>query len=205
MNKLQPLLLAALSFMLALPGALAAGDPAAGQQKSATCAACHGPDGNSPTDQYPKIAGQNAGYLVKQLREFKEGVRVNAIMSGMVAALSEQDMEDLAAFYESQAPDYGTADPELAPAGEGLYRGGDLARGIPACAACHGPAGLGNPAALFPRLSGQYSVYTDSQLKAFRSMQRANDAGQMMRNVAAKLSDGDIQALSSYTQGLRQD
>lgn len=203
MKKVRLSLLAALGFAIAVPAAQAAGDPAAGQEKSATCTACHGPDGNSPTTQYPTIAGQHAGYLVKQLKEFKEGIRVNAIMQGMAAPLSEQDMEDLAAYYESQTIQPGTADPEMAPAGESLYRGGDLSRQIPACSACHGPAGRGNPAALFPRLSGQYAEYTASQLKAFRAMQRANDAGQMMRNVAAKLGDADIDVVSSYLQGLR--
>lgn len=203
MNKVRLSLLAALGFVFAVSTAQGAGDPAAGQEKSATCTACHGTDGNSPTGQYPKIAGQHAAYLVKQLKDYKEGRRVNAIMQGIVAALSEQDMEDLAAYFESQTITPGTADPDVAPAGETLYRGGDLSRGIPACSACHGPAGLGNPAALFPRLSAQHTEYTAGQLMAFRSMQRANDAGQMMRSVAAKLSDADIDVVSSYLQGLR--
>lgn len=205
MNKRLAYLLTTLGFALASGPALAAGDAAAGQQKSVPCAACHGQDGNSPTAQYPNIAGQNAGYLVKQLKEFKEGTRANAIMAGMVAGLSEQDMEDLAAFYAAQQVKYGAADPELAPTGEALYRGGDLGRGIPACSACHGPAGGGNPAAKFPMLRGQHADYTALQLDAFRSMQRANDGGQMMRNVAAKMSDTDIAAVSSYVQGLRPE
>lgn len=205
MNKRLLCLLAGLGFVLTVPSALAAGDPAAGQEKSATCAACHGPDGNSPTTQYPNLAGQNAGYIAKQLKEFKEGVRVNAIMAGMAAALSEQDMEDLGAYYEAQSVKYGATDPELVAEAEAIYRGGDMARGIPACAACHGPSGIGNPAARFPMLAGQHAEYTDAQLVAFRSMQRANDGGQMMRNVAARLSDDDIAALASYVQGLRPE
>jgi len=187
------------------PSAWATGDAAAGQQKSATCAACHGADGNSTDPANPKLAGQSEGYLFKQLWDFKEGNRQNAIMAGMVAALSEQDMEDLAAFYAGQTLKGGAADPDLVERGESIYRGGDLARGIPACSACHGASGLGNPAAKFPLVGGQHSQYSQSQLAQFRSMQRANDAGQMMRNIAIKMTDPDIEAVSSYIQGLRPE
>ena len=134
--------------------ALAAGDPTAGKAKSAVCAACHNADGNSTVTQYPKLAGQSADYLVKQLQEYKSGARVNAIMVGMVAPLSPQDMEDLAAYFSSQQVARGAADPALAPAGEAMFRGGNLTSGVAACAACHGATGAGNPAAKFPALAG---------------------------------------------------
>lgn len=183
--------------------AWAAGDAAAGKAKSTTCTACHNPDGNSTIAQYPKLAGQSADYLTKQLMEFKSGARVNAIMLGMVAALSQQDMEDLAAFYASQQIARSAADPALAPAGEAVFRGGNLNSGVSACMACHGATGAGNPAAKFPMLAGQHADYLELQLKAFRAMERANDAGQMMRQIAAKMTDQEIKAVSSYIQGLQ--
>lgn len=183
--------------------ALAAGDAAAGQQKSATCAACHGNDGNSANPEWPTLAGQHEKYLVKQLMEFKSGARVNATMNGMAAGLSDQDMADLAAYYSKQTVTPGEADPELVELGQQLYRGGNMVTGVAACTACHGPTGSGNPEAQFPALAGQHALYLENQLKAFRAGQRANDAGQMMRNIAAKMSDAEIQAVSSYIQGLR--
>ncbi|HAS51978.1 MAG TPA: cytochrome c4, partial [Gammaproteobacteria bacterium] len=169
--------------------AWAAGDPAAGKAKSATCTACHNPDGNSTNPIYPKLAGQSADYLTKQLMEFKSGARVNAIMVGMVAPLSPQDMEDLSAYFASQQVARSAADPALAPAGEAVFRGGNLNSGVSACMACHGATGAGNPAAKFPALAGQHADYIELQLKAFRAMERANDAGQMMRQVAARITD----------------
>ena len=183
--------------------ALGAGDATAGKAKSATCAACHNPDGNSTNPQYPKLAGQSADYLTKQLMEFKSGARANPIMLGMVAPLSPQDMEDLAAFYASQQIVRGAADPALAPVGEAIFRGGNLNSGVSACMACHGATGAGNPAAKFPALAGQQAAYVEAQLKAFRAMERANDAGQMMRAIAAKMTDPEIKAVSSYIQGLQ--
>jgi len=183
--------------------ALAAGDATAGKAKSATCAACHSADGNSVNPQYPKLAGQSADYLVKQLQEFKSGARSNAIMLGMVAPLSPQDMEDLSAYFASQQVARDAADPALAPAGEAVFRGGNLTSGVSACMACHGATGAGNPAAKFPALAGQHAEYVETQLKAFRAMERANDAGQMMRGVATKLTDPEIKAVASYVQGLQ--
>ena len=183
--------------------ALAAGDPTAGKTKSATCAACHNADGNSANNQYPKLAGQSADYLLKQLQEYKSGARVNPIMVGMVAPLSPQDMEDLAAFYSSQQVARSAADPALKPVGEAIFRGGNLTSGVAACAACHGAVGAGNPAARFPALAGQHASYVEAQLKAFRAMERNNDAGQMMRGVAAKMTDPEIKAVASYVQGLQ--
>jgi cytochrome c553 len=188
----------------------AAGDPAAGQQKAAACTACHGADGNSANGEWPKLAGQHPSYTVKQLQNFKaqlepnpQVVRVNEIMKGMAAPLSEQDMEDLAAYFANQAISPGSADPELLETGQALYQGGNLNTGVPACTGCHGPTGRGNPAAGFPSLHAQHAQYTETQLKAFRSMQRANDPGKMMRNIASRMTDKEIQAVASYIQGLR--
>lgn len=189
----------------------AQGDPAAGKQKAATCAACHNADGNSAVAQYPKLAGQHEGYLAKQLANFKAAntpdskdvKRVNAIMNGMAMPLSDQDMQDLAAYFASQETTRGQADPALVDLGRELYMGGNLANGVSACAGCHGPEGKGNPAASFPALAGQHTEYLETQLKAFRSYERANDPGQMMRNIAAKMTDQEIKAVASYIQGLQ--
>ena len=182
------------------------GDPAAGKEKAAVCAACHGANGNSVNPQWPNLAGQHAGYTAKQLHNFKnkdESGRNNAVMYGQAVNLSDQDMADLAAYYATLDRATGVADPELVAHGEQLYRGGDLERGIAACMSCHGPRGLGNQAANFPVLAGQHAEYTAAQLMAFRAMERANDPNQMMRGSAAKLTDRDIQAPASYLQGLR--
>ena len=187
----------------------ATGDAEAGQQKAAVCSACHGPDGNAPSDMYPKIAGQHEGYLFKQLQDYKlaaesggEQGRVNAIMQGQVMSLSEQDMADLAAFYASQDMDAGSAPEDVIAAGEKLFVAGDESRGIAACAACHGPRGDGMALAKFPDISGQHAAYTKAQLELFRSGERANDMNNMMRDVAGKLTDKDIEILSQYIQGL---
>lgn len=185
------------------------GDPEAGEVKSATCAACHNADGNSALEINPKLAGQHASYLVKQLKEFKlasqtggkEG-RNNAVMNGMAAALSEQDMLDIAAYFESQTATPGATPEDVIAAGEQLYRGGDMERGITACIACHGPRGDGMGLANFPDISGQHVAYIKSQLEAFRSGQRANDPNGMMRDIAVRLTDADIDILSKYLSGL---
>jgi cytochrome c553 len=185
------------------------GDAEAGKAKSVTCAACHGPDGNSPTDMYPKIAGQHAGYIYKQLKEFKAGMasggkegRNNAVMGGMVAALSDQDMKDLAVFYASQTMKSGTTPEDVVARGQKLFRGGDMDRGIAACIACHGPRGVGHSLAGFPKISFQHPAYIKAQLESFRNGSRANDMNGMMRDVAKKLTDEDIEILSKYLGGL---
>ncbi len=183
--------------------AVAAGDPAAGKKKAAACASCHGPDGNSPNPEWPKLASQHARYIVKQLKDFKEGRRKNSLMSPMAAPLSDQDREDLAAYFASQPISPGEADPKLVKLGEKIWRGGNKKTGVSACMACHAPNGVGNPQANFPRLAGQHAKYVEIQLKAFRSGERANDAGKMMRNIAAKMTDEEIAAVASYVQGLR--
>lgn len=197
------LVAAALAVMGTASSAFAAGDAAAGQAKAAACAACHGPDGNSFNPEWPKLAGQHPDYIVKQLKDFKAGVRQNPLMSPMAAPLSDQDILDLAAFFSSQKTQLGEADPNLVAAGEKLYRGGNVASGVSACAACHSPTGTGNPAAMFPRVSGQYAAYVAKQLQDFKTGARTNDAGQMMRNIASKMTDEEIQAVASYMQGLR--
>jgi cytochrome c553 len=185
-----------------LSTAVAGGDAAAGKAKSATCAGCHGMDGNSANPEWPKLAGQHTGYIHKQLKEFKSGDRSNATMASMVAALSDQDMADISAYYSTQAGSPGSADESLVELGQKIYRGGNPASGVAACIGCHGPSGAGNPAAKFPSLSGQHAKYVEIQLNLFKKGERANDAGQMMRNVAAKMTDEEIRAVSSYVQGL---
>jgi len=183
---------------------LAAGSPEAGQAKAATCAACHGMDGNSLNPEWPSIAGQHESYIIKALRSFKSGERQNVLMSGMAMPLSDEDMADLAAYFSSQKRAGNVADPAIVSAGERLYRGGNKDTGVSACLACHGPSGQGNPAAGWPVIAGQHAAYSAAQLVAYRSKQRATDGDtQMMRNVAATLTDEEIKAVSSYIQGLR--
>ncbi len=181
---------------------IAHGDAAAGKAAAAVCAGCHGVDGVSAIPANPSLAGQGAPYLLKQLMEFKSGARNNAIMAGMVAALDDTAMANLAAYYAEQTPAEGVSTEENLKLGRDIYRGGIGAIGVPACASCHGPAGAGNDAAKFPRLGGQHAEYTASTLKQFRSGERANDANKMMRMVAARLSDEEIAALANYIQGL---
>ncbi len=185
------------------PAAVAAGDIDAGRQKAVTCAACHGADGNSVNPEWPSLAGQHEKYIVKSLQDYQKGLRKNVLMSGQALALSQQDMQDLAAYFSAQPRPRRTARPELVASGERLYRGGDIERGISACIACHGPHGSGNPAAAYPVLGGQHADYTTAQLKLYRSRDRVSDPNQMMRNIADRLSDEDIKAVSAYIQGLR--
>jgi cytochrome c553 len=172
------------------------------------CAACHGADGNSTVPANPKIAAQFPEYLHKQLADFKpaagkKAARENAVMSGMVANLSDADMKSLAAYYAGQKlkPALAT-DKNLAAAGQKLWRGGNAASGVPACAGCHGPAGAGIPGQ-YPRLAGQYAEYIAAQLKSFRDGARANDPNGTMRGVAARLSEREIRAVAEYAAGLR--
>ena len=181
------------------------GDAAAGEAKVAACGACHGLDGNSQDPQYPKLAGQHERYIARQLALFKSGARENPIMLGFAATLSEQDMRDVGAYYASKTPLPGVADEALVARGQQLYRGGDKATGIPACMACHGPAGSGNPGARYPALAGQHANYTKAQLQKFRDGMvwgREDEANAVMSGVAAYLSDADIEALSSFLEGL---
>ena len=181
----------------------AAGNATAGQTKAAACVACHGADGNKtlmPT--YPKLAGQHASYLAKQLAEFKSGARKDPTMNGMAAPLSEEDMADISAFFSGLTASVGSANAEKAAIGKKIYEGGDKVKGISACMACHGPTGAGNPGAKFPALSGQNGAYVVKALKDFRTEARSNDVASMMRDVAAKMSDKDIDAVAEYIGGL---
>jgi cytochrome c553 len=182
--------------------AVAGGDAAAGKAKSAMCAGCHMADGNSVNGMWPKLAGQHESYIIKQLQDFKAGGRVDPTMQPMAAGLSEDDMANLAAFYSSQTLKVGEADPALVEKGKEIFMSGNAASGVAACSSCHAPNGVGNPAANFPALQGQHADYTVKQLKDFRAGNRANDAGKMMQNVAAKMTDEEIAAVSSYIQGL---
>jgi cytochrome c553 len=196
--------------------AMAAGDAEAGEAKAAPCAACHGQAGNAAIPTYPKLAGQGEEYLVKQLQDFKSGAHNNAIMAGQVANMSEQDMQDIAAYYAKQTAEAGQANPDLVAQGERLYRGGDMANNIPACSGCHGPAGQGMDAAMYPHLAGQNAQYTEDQLKAFRAagrndlgdavIKRTNDGSAeepgMMQTIAAEMSDTQIKAVASFISGL---
>lgn len=207
MNKL----IVSLLLTLGITGAAVAaegpikGDATAGQAKTAVCGACHGPDGNSPAPNFPKLAGQGERYLTKQLQDIKSGKRTVLEMTGLLTNLSDQDLADIAAYFASQKGSVGAADPKLVARGEKLFRGGDLDKGLPACTGCHSPNGAGIAAAGFPHLSGQHAQYIAKQLTDFRKEEagRANDGDAMiMRTIARKLSDEDIAAVSSYIQGL---
>lgn len=190
---------------LATGTAQAAGDAEAGKGKAMACAACHGLDGNSPNPIWPKLAGQHPQYLAKQINDFKGGVRNDPLMSAQAALLAtEQDVADVAAFFASQNQSTGQAKADAVEKGGQVYRGGNMAKGLPSCTGCHGPAGMGNPLAKFPRVSGQHADYLVKTLKDFRAGGRANDANSMMRGVAAKMSDAEIMAVSQYIQGLTQ-
>ncbi|MFI8482163.1 c-type cytochrome [Pseudomonas sp. NPDC078700] len=200
MNKV----LVSLLLTLGITGvAHAAGDATAGQSKAAVCGACHGPDGNSPAPNFPKLAGQGERYLLKQIHDIKNGDRTVVEMTGILDNLSEEDIADIAAYFSSQKMTIGAADPELVKRGEALFRGGKLEDGMPACTGCHSPNGAGIAAAGFPHLSGQHATYVAKQLTDFREGNRTNDGDAMiMRSIAAKLSNKDIAAISSYVQGL---
>lgn len=195
-------LIAIIAFALAAGNADAAGDAQAGQAKSAPCAACHGADGNSTNPEWPKLAGQHPKYVEKQLKDFKAGRRVNAMMTGMVAPLSENDMADLAAFYATKARTGGYASEERVALGKKIYRGGNSETGVPACMACHGPSGAGDPLGAIPALSGQHAKYVAMQLYAFRDLERSNDPKAMMRDVARWMTKEEIEAVSEYIAGL---
>jgi cytochrome c553 len=182
--------------------ALAAGDAAAGQAKSAVCAACHGADGKALQPTYPNLAGQHASYLAKQLTEYRDGDRVNVLMSGQATNLSDQDILDLAAYYSEMPIIANVAAEENLALGEAIYRGGITAQGIAACSACHGPAGLGNPGAVYPVLSGQNTGYTADQLRQWRAGERNNDPNNVMGSLSRRLTDIEIEAVSNYIQGL---
>lgn len=202
MNKLVSFVVVAGISLVAPQLLMAQGDAAAGQAKAALCATCHGNDGNSQIAMNPKLAGQSAKYLIKQLQDYKSGARQDPTMSAMVMNLSQEDMADIAAWYASQEVTLGGTDPAKLELGARLYRGGNSELQIAACAACHGPKGAGNAPAGFPSLSGQHVEYTLKQLQAFRAGTRANDDSSMMRAVVERLTDAELEALASYVSGL---
>lgn len=179
------------------------GSADAGKTKAAVCAACHSADGNSVNPEWPKLAGQHPGYITKQLHDLKNDKRTNPTMSPMAKPLSDQDIADLAAYFSSQTRTPGSADKAKAELGMQVYKGGNNTSGVAACAACHGPTGTGNPAANFPSLGGQQIAYVKNQLNAFRNGTRANDTGKMMQNIAAKMTDTEINAVAEYISGLK--
>ena len=180
------------------------GNAEAGAAKAATCAACHGPAGNSTNPEWPKLAGQNSKYVYEQLVAFKSATRKQPIMMGQASLLSDQEMRDVAAFFANQKQQPGVANPASVKVAEKMFRAGDGARGVAACASCHGPKGLGNPGTGYAHIGGQHATYTANQLKSFRAGERNIGAnGQMMTAVAAKLTDTEIDALASYINGLQ--
>ncbi len=191
--------------LLVVSGAAVAGDVAAGKSKSASCGGCHGFDGNSSIAIYPKLAGQNEAYIVKQIKDFKANdTRKDAIMLSMVAELSDEDAVDIGAYYQAQfLKGAASFDEKKAAAGRALYKGGDLQKGIPACQACHGPNGEGTAGIGYPQLGGQYVDYTLAQLKAFKDGSRSNDDNKVMRDMVAKISDDDLEALANYIASLK--
>lgn len=182
--------------------ALAQGDPAAGKAAAAVCAGCHGAQGVSGMANTPSLAGQGEAYIVKQLQAFKAGERVNPIMQGQAAGLSVETMHDLAAYYASLPSQPAGSDETQIELGRKIYLGGIMDKGVPACAACHGPVGAGNPISGYPRIGGQRADYLIAQLNAYRQGTRNTDPGSMMRDVASKLSDEEIRAAASYAAGL---
>ena len=199
-------LVAALSLVATLgcsANAFAAGSVEAGQAKSATCMACHGMDGNSLSPEWPNLASQHPAYIERQIKAFKSGERQNDLMSPMAMIVTDEDAADLAAFFSSQKVRGGETDPAKLALGQRVYRAGNVQKGIMACAGCHGPTGLGNPLAGYALIQGQHSVYVANQLRAYKAGTRTTDPNQMMRNMAAQLSDEEIEAVASFVQGLR--
>jgi len=206
--KLTPIYLLT-AFMLfaaqAQAESLVDGSAEAGKAKSMTCTACHGAEGNSSLPTWPNIAGQGASYIVAQLNAFKSGSRTDPLMAPQAMMLSDEDMRNIAVYFESlPAAAMAVANPATVSKGEALYRGGNADNGIPACLACHGPTGRGNPAANYPAVQGQHATYTAKQLRDYASGGRTSDGKtRIMRDISARLSSDDIEALASYVQGLR--
>jgi cytochrome c553 len=202
-DPLAPVAAASRAANPSVAAALKPGDASAGQAKAAVCGACHGADGNSTDPQYPKLAGQSEGYIAHQLASFKSGKRLNPIMIGFAAPLTEQDMLDIGAYYAGKQSLPGVADESLVAAGERLYRQGDSARGVPACMACHSIDGRGNPGALYPQLAGQHAQYVEARLKAWQQPTASPVAtAKLMQSIAAKLDAQEIAAVANYIEGL---
>ncbi|MFP4079445.1 MAG: c-type cytochrome [Ectothiorhodospira sp.] len=180
------------------------GDPERGRELSSPCVACHKEDGNSANPEWPKTAGKDEDYLFKQLMDYKWGRRSHSLMNPQVEDLTEQDMRDLAAYYASQetAPGRPSADEETLELGKKIYFGGNLQSGVAACVACHGPGGQGNPAAEFPSVAAQHATYAQDQLEQFSDGVRENDPGRMMRDVAGRMTEEEMEAVSQYMESL---
>ena len=187
------------------------GKAADGATKSAVCSSCHGPNGNSSNPDWPRLAGQNAVYIAEQLRLFRSGARDNPVMKPLAATLQDQDIDDIAVYYEAQTPTGLEADPSYWQAGQALYQHGDPAHEVPACIACHGPVGRGNLAAGYPALRAQHSAYVIKQLKDYASGARYSGAnpeaasrnGVMMFTIAKRLTPEQMRDVASYLQGMR--
>jgi cytochrome c553 len=212
MMKIVNSFIFALSLALA-PFSFAAGDADAGKSKSTTCAACHGADGNSPAPTFPKLAGLGEKYLFKQMQDVKAGARKIPEMTGMLDNLSDQDLADIAAYYSAQQRQLSGAKDVKLDLGEKIYRAGNLETGVPACTGCHAPSGNGNAPAGYPAIGGQFSAYIAKQLRAFRTAAhdpedptgRANDGDiAVMRGVAARMTDQEIDAVANFIAGLQQ-
>ena len=189
------LLIAPISFSMA-------GDVEAGKSKSIVCSACHGQDGNSINPLWPSLAGQHKQYTIHTLRAYQNGTRVDAVMQAQVMALTEQDLEDIAAYYNAQTMQKKDYDYGLAKKGESLYRGGNASTGVAACIACHGPTGRGNPGAGYPSLAGQHAEYTADALKNYTNTERKAGLNDMMQSLATRLTAEEIEAVSEYIQAL---
>ena len=186
------------SFILCFPLLFNAGEP-----KIQICASCHGNQGSSSTVEWPNIGGQHAKYLAKQLQDMKTGAQRNSpIMKTLLAALNKQDIDDLAAYYAKMPAIQGSTPPKYLPRGQQLYRGGDFAKHITACIACHGPKGTGNAEAGFPLIAGQHAAYTMIQLQAFKEGKRTNDLNHIMRDISSRMNQEDMEAVAHYIEGL---
>ena len=204
---MKRVIVSSMVLLLSLTGVVhAAGDATAGEGKSAACAGCHGPDGNSFVPTFPNLAGQSEQYIAKQIADFKAGAtRTDATMTGMAMMLAtEQDALDVGAFYAAQTLNStAPVDESKLELGREVYKGGKLTTGVPACQGCHGPTGKGNPAAGYPQLGGQFVEYTSKQLHAFKTGVRSNDNNAVMRNAAAAMSDAEIEAVAHYIASLK--
>ena len=211
-NRLSNLVTVFCLAMLA-PTVWAAGDPARGEQLVGVCVACHGEDGNSPMPNFPKLAGSGQKYMAKQLRDIRDNIRVVPEMAGLLDNSSDQDLADMAAFYNTKSMQLSGAEVievqvnsgekvDGLKLGEKVFRAGNLETSLASCTGCHSPRGMGNDPAGYPRLSGQHAQYIEKQLRDFRAGNRTNDSEAVMRRVAAPLSDAEIIALANYIAGL---
>ncbi|SEQ09522.1 Cytochrome c553 [Ectothiorhodospira magna] len=200
MKKLVLIAVATLGMSMSASTLAEPGDPVRGKELSSPCVACHQADGNSVVPAWPKIAGKDEAYLLKQLQDYKAGRRSHALMNPQVAVLEEEDLPHLAAYFASQTatPGRTSASAEKLALGRQIYFGGNAASGVAACVACHGPTGKGNPAAVFPSVAAQHGVYTLDQLQQFRDGLRANDPARMMRNVAGRMTDEEMSAVAEF-------